>query len=288
MWINSKWKKIRPSYLSGVSSGALCAIGISAILQAEDQNIKHGFDWNEWKEWADKFKDSNAYDDSAFGLAKTFTWNIHKGYLLDNSPLRKFLAILLKRASYFKFGDLYIPTCITLVNRDTGKNHRFWSTDSRYKDLDLIDMIMATSSFSPIFPTTTVKGLGDAEWIDGGTGIDCQPVYALLRNADLTELYLISYNFLSAGNTLPKVLETHSLIQNSICVLNAMHLDFFYASFNIATQSDVPSFAFFPDISEQFSLLEFNKGKHQYELANDWAKKNNPIMLLNFKLPKRS
>jgi len=221
------------------------------------------------------------------GHAKAFTWNIHKGFLLDNSPLRKFLALLFERASYSKFGDLYIPTCFTLVNRDTGKNHRFWSTDSRYKDLDLIDIVIATTSFCPIFAPATVKGLGDAFWIDGGTGLDCQPVYPLLHNADLTELYLIAYNFLNSGSVLPKVLESHAIIQNSICVLTAMHLDLYYASFNIASQSGIPSFALFPDFSEQFSVLEFNRGKYQYELARDWAKKNNPIKLENFRLPGR-
>jgi len=183
---------------------------------------------------------------------------------------------------------LYIPTCITLVDRKTGRNHRFWSTDSRYKDLPLLDIAVATTSFPPVFPPAKVNGLGNKLWIDGGIGIDCMPVFPLIHEANVTEMYLVSYNFHRGGFTLPKSLGAHEIIKSSIAGLNAMQLDLLYANFQMASESRIPSYAFYPDFSQNFSLLDFNLGKSQYDLSFEWAKKHNPIKLESFKVTKKT
>ncbi len=45
-------------------------------------------------------------------------------YFLDTSNLRDFLIPLLARMNYVNFGDLYLPTSITLVNQSSGTHKR--------------------------------------------------------------------------------------------------------------------------------------------------------------------
>lgn len=44
-----------------------------------------------------------------------------------------------------KFGELYLPTAISLVNQTSGDSIRLWSDDPQYADLDLLDVVMASA-----------------------------------------------------------------------------------------------------------------------------------------------
>jgi hypothetical protein len=63
---------------------------------------------------------SDVYDNSVTGIAKIFTYNIFEGYFLDNANLRKFMTQFADRIGYKKLGDLYFPTCLTVVNQSSG------------------------------------------------------------------------------------------------------------------------------------------------------------------------
>jgi len=273
--------KRRPSYLAGASSGAISAIALNAILQTEDEKLNNGFDWDDYKNLVFNLQTSDVYDNSAWGIARILTYNIFEGYFLDNTPLRQYLAPYVQKMNYQTFGDLYLPTCITLVNQSSGLDVRLWSTDPQYKDIDLLDIIMATTALPMAFPPRQVNGLGSTIWIDGGTGIDTLPVFPLLHHPNVTEVYAVVYGsaLTSGGAQLPSYLSDILLLVNAIATINDMRVDLFAGAFDIAARSSIPSFSYMPDLNQTFSALDFDEEKVEYTLAMEWAQQNNPTPL---------
>jgi predicted acylesterase/phospholipase RssA len=273
--------KRRPSYLAGASSGAISTIALNAILQTEDQHLQNGFSWDDYRNLVFNLKTSDVYDNSVWGIAKILTYNIFEGYFLDNTPLRSYLAPYLQKMNYSKLGDLYLPTCITLVNQSSGLDVRLWSTDPQYKNLDILDVIMATTALPMAFPPRQVTGLGDTIWIDGGTGIDTLPVFPLLHHANVSEVYAIVYGsaLTSGGAQLPSYLADILIVVNALSAINDMRVDLFAGAFDIAARSSTPSFSYMPALNQTFSALDFDQEKFEYTLAMDWALQNNPTPL---------
>lgn len=90
---------MRPSYVAGVSSGALVAIGLSAVLEyplvlffyaflilvrAQDQSIANGFTTSELHDVLFSITNDDIF---TFKLTDAVS-NLQNGYLLDNSPFR--------------------------------------------------------------------------------------------------------------------------------------------------------------------------------------------------------
>jgi hypothetical protein len=102
--------------------------------RTEDQHLEDGFTWDDYRQLVFQLKTSDVYDNSYTGIAKILTYNIFevtltfnlnnihflKGYFLDNTPLRNFLAPWFKKMNYTTLGDLYIPTSLTVVNQSSG------------------------------------------------------------------------------------------------------------------------------------------------------------------------
>ena len=91
------------------------------------------------------------------GYAKIFTVNVLKGFILDNTPFANLLGANFDRMGYKKLGDLYIPTCISLVNQTSGTDTRIWSNDPKYKDLDLLEVVLASTGKSISFHVKNFK-----------------------------------------------------------------------------------------------------------------------------------
>lgn len=271
-------KPIRPDYISGASSGAISAVALNALIQTAEQKLPNGFTWDDYKKLVFDLTTGDVFDNSWEGITKIMTHNIFAGYFLDNTPLRKYLEPWIKKMNYSQFGDLYIPTAISLVNQSSGNSHRFWSTDPRYRNINLLDMIMGSASLPIAFSPMKIDGLGDTIWIDGGTGIDTIPVEALIQNPDVTEMYLICYGsaFTSGGSGLPDYLADIYLLANALATINDMRVDLFYGALDNAVNSHVTTYTFIPDLNQTFSALDFDHEKLEYDLAMDWALKNNP------------
>ena len=56
------------------------------------------------------------------------------------------------------------------MNQSSGATVRLWSDDPRVNHLDLLDVVLASTSMPIAFPPVKIPGLGDDYWIDGGTG----------------------------------------------------------------------------------------------------------------------
>jgi len=179
---------------------------------------------------------------------------------------------------YMTLGDLYLPTSITVVDQSTGLDHRLWSTDPKYANLDLLDVVMASVALPIAFPPRQINGLGDTIWIDGGTGIDTLPVHPLLHHPNVTCIYLICYNsaLTSGGADLPSYLEDIQLLYNTMATINDMRVDLFQGAIDMAAKSTTPSFTYIPGFDREFSALDFDDEYLEYTLAFTWAKQNDP------------
>jgi len=203
---------LRPSYLSGVSAGSISAVALSAILETQEKNISGGFNFEEYKQILFLLRTSDIFDNSWAGLKKDLTFNIFEGFVLDNQPLERTLTKYLKKMNYKKLKDLYIPTCISLVNKTSGQTIRLWSTDPYYGELELIDILMASTAIPVIFSPRSINDVDGKIWIDGGTGVDSIPVIPLLFNPYVDCLYIIAYSDVIVNNGISLKMKYKNLI----------------------------------------------------------------------------
>jgi predicted acylesterase/phospholipase RssA len=130
--------------------------------------------------------------------------------------------------NYSKLGDLYIPTCISLVNHTSGRTKRLWSTDPEYANLSLVDILMASTAIPVAFTPRAIPEL-DSEpiWIDGGTGMDSIPVYPLLVSPQVTDIYMIAYHsvLFSEGTDVPWYLGHLTILKNAMAAFGSMRAD---------------------------------------------------------------
>lgn len=191
---------IRPDYLAGASSGALSAVLLSAILQTQEQHLSYGISFDEYKQLLFSLNNGDIFADDALAIAEIFTNNIPKGYILDVSPFEATLSKWLSQMNYYKLSDLYIPTAISVVERNTGETKRLWSDDPRHANLSLLEVLMASTALPIAFQPRTITGF-PGTYIDGATGGDALPVVALLDRPEVKTIYAVVYNsaFSSGG-----------------------------------------------------------------------------------------
>jgi predicted acylesterase/phospholipase RssA len=270
--------KYRPNYISGASSGALSAVALNAILQTEDFNLVPGFTWNDFKQILFNLTDSQVYENSPDAITQIFTNNIAVGYILNNEPLNQTLSKLLNSVNYKKLGDLYLPTSISVVNQQTGESVRLWSDDDQFKDLDLLEILMASTAIPVVFPTRNITGLSGI-WVDGGTGIDTVPVVPLLQHGGVKEIMIISYSgaLIPDHSLLPTELSQISILNNIIDTFEDIAVQLFVGGVQLAVNSSLPANIFIPSLNQTFSLLDFDHEQEQYSLAFSWASQNNPV-----------
>jgi len=284
--LNPAGIKVRPNFISGASSGSISAVALNALLYSEDSG-KNFFTWDDYKELVFNLQSSEVYDDSWKGLAKIFTYNIYEGYFLDSTPLQTYLTPFLAKMNFTTLGDLYLPTEISVVNQTSGDSIRLWSNDPQYADLDILEVIMASTAIPMAFTPRPISALGNDLFIDGGTGIDTLPVYGPLHDAKVDELYIICYGgaFTSGGALdLPPLLQDILLLKNAVAAIEDMRVDLFNGGVDIAAKSNVTSFLYMPNLNMTFSALDFDHEKLEYELSHEWSLSNNPLPLNSKKI----
>jgi len=151
-------------------------------------------------------------------------------------------------------------------------------------NLDLLDVVMASTALPMAFPPRQITGLGATIWIDGGTGIDTLPVYPLLHEANVTSVYLICYSsaLRSGGADLPYYLSDISLLYNAIATINDMRVDLFEGAIEMAAKSKVPAYTYIPYLTKTYSALDFDDEKEEYTEASTWAKAHDPTHINDF------
>ncbi len=284
-------RKIRPDVVAGTSAGALNAIAVNAVIRSKEQPQAPAFSWDDYKRILFDMKDAKIFNTTARGITKILPRNIPEGFVLDTAPFRKLLEATLKKMEFDTLGSLYLPTYISVVEKESGRIHRLFShdPDPAVRDLSLADALMATSAVPVAFKPVKINGL-EGEFVDGGVGRDGIPVETMIAER-CRELYVISRMrgndktevavFRKRRPRMPKILLT--------ALLSTEHLmnNLFEYGLVLAPLIARQAFLYMPKLTKQYPMLGFSTQREQYEETMVWARKNDPLPLKETDLKKR-
>lgn len=107
------------------------------------------------------------------------------------------------------------------IYQGTGQTVRLSSLDPTDGELDIIEVLMASTAIPVAFQPRLLTGLGSSTdfFVDGGTGIDQLPTTDLLQEPFVTHIYALSYGsaVTSGGDSLPKVNLINTISSSSQC-----------------------------------------------------------------------
>lgn len=269
-------KPMRPAFLAGASSGALSAVMLNAIIETQDHNLgSRGVTFEAYKQFLFNVQNSDIYSSNLLSIPA----NIANGFILDNSPFANTINKWLTRMGYFKLGDLYIPTCISVVDRDTGFTMRLWSDDPQYAGLDLLEVLMASTALPIAFTPRKITGFPNQFFIDGGTGEDTLPVLPLLQRSEVSTIYALVYNsaLTSGGSGLPAPLASLQLLANTMAVINDFRVDLYIAAIEIAASANKTTFLYDPVLPQDYSTLDFKDEKLEFDQTLNYTVYYGPL-----------
>jgi len=252
-------------------------VAVNAVLKSKANGDKK-FTWNDYTNILFGLKDGSIFDTSISGIFKILTHNVEHGYFLDTTPLKTTIQSLTSKMGFNKFGDLFIPTIISIVDKDTGFTLRIKSDDPRYSNLSLVDIMMASSAIPIAFPPQLVSGLSNGYLIDGATGQDEIPVYGLLHSnlsQPIDKLYIIARQFYY-GPDVPFVLKPIQIVVNSIEALEYLRQSLYLSGLEEARSIKIPTFEYIPELPHHYGMFSFDQQKPQWEESMAWAKLHDP------------
>jgi predicted acylesterase/phospholipase RssA len=277
-------------FISGVSSGALNAVGLNAILTGK-------MTWDEYRKILFGIKNSDIFIMNGKKLP------------VNTGPERQFLTnIFEKRLGYHKMGDLPITTAISFTDlKDFDMKKVVYRMCSRKINnetdttLSLVDVLMASTAFPIAFPTARIKNvktIPDDEYLDGGVGEDHIPYHALLefekhRGVGVERVYIISRK----SDSIPEVseeLKALGINDNGLFDKMGISLDNILKKGIIkrlvAYVTEAPeliplTWIWIPEFRGNFLMFDFEKLQEQYTLTTKWARNNDPVLLGNYLLP---
>lgn len=222
-------------------------------------------------------------DDSPYGIYRILTYNVGQGFLLDNTPLRATLTNHLTRMGYKYMRDLYLPTCISVVDDLTGVPLRICSDNPATRDLLIVDVLMASAAMPVIFPAQQIANyvppFGNGFFIDGGVGIDMIPTAeAYQRNLDA--VYILTRQWeLNNKTALPPQLQNIKILANTISTFEDLLQAAFFSGLSSAATARTASYAYVPVLPVDFGVLDFDSGKAMYDMTYNWTLSNGPTLL---------
>jgi predicted acylesterase/phospholipase RssA len=277
-------------FISGVSSGALNAVMLNAILSGK-------MSWAEYKGILFSLKNSDI-----------FIQNEKKRLPVNTDPARRlYTSIVEGRLGYHAIGDLPVTTSISFTYlRDLDLRKTVYRMCSRNINeesdptLSLVDIMLASSSFPIAFPPVrirNVKTIPDVEYVDGGVGEDHIPYHALLefekaRGKGVSKVYIVSRK----SDSIPEVSEELKVLgidDNGRFDRLGISLDNILKRGMLkrlkAFSEEAPdmvnlSYVCVPDFNKDFLLFDFENLSEQYNLTTQWAKTHKPVPLGEFLL----
>jgi len=279
---------VKPDVVAGTSSGSLNSIATNAVL---DPKVE--FYWDEedkpergYKQILSNIRNHDVYK---FGILPLI-----EGAILDTRPLRKTLEhIVNDTMGYETMGDLYLPTYLATVERDTGKPVRIYSKNPDHADLLVVDVLMCSTAIPVAFPPQKIHYKDGKEFnskfFDGGTGPDGIPVEAMV-DENCSEIYVISKMRpkpeldRELGLQIPKDLvltDVHKhqiqLIQNAMLAFDYLMNAIFCSEIRRAMVLSDSAYLYEPQLDKNYSMLDFNCEKEQWDSSWAWAVKNDPL-----------
>jgi predicted acylesterase/phospholipase RssA len=275
------------AFISGVSSGALNAVMLNAILAGKYS----------WKQYRNLLFSMN--NQSVFFTAD-------KPLPVSTEPLRLLLTrVLHDTIGFYRMKDLPYPTALSTVNL----NIKSWA-DMTYRlsnlrineesdpDIDLVEVLMASTAFPLAFPAiriTDAPTIPSGRYIDGGSRVDYIPYRAVIeyekfiqRNVD--KLIIVTRK-LDTEEGLKKELQNMGITRTDLIdKLNIAIEDLAQHAFlkgldNLQKEAPLLSgktYIYMPTIQKDYPLFDFDNLREQYLVTRKWANTHQPIPLDRF------
>lgn len=274
-------------FISGVSSGALNAVILNAILDRK-------YTWKRYRNLLFSMNNQSVFYAS------------HDPLPVNTEPLRQLLTTVLHDTlGYYKLKDLPYPTSLSTVSLSL----KSWA-DLTYRlsnrkinaesdpELDLVEVLMASTAFPIAFPParfTNSPTLPKGRFIDGGTTSDYIPYRAVLEfekfsGHNLDRMIIISRKLDSEEGLRAELL---NMGINRLDLLDKLGIeieDLAQRSFFRGLESlmkDAPVLSekttvYVPEIPGEYPLFDFSHMKEQYTASRNWAQINKPVPLAEF------
>lgn len=275
------------AFISGVSSGALNAVMLNAILDRK-------YTWKRYK-------------DLLFSLTnQSIFYTTNKPLPVNTEPLRQLLtAVLHDTLHYHKLKDLPYPTSLSTVSLSI----KSWA-DLTYRlsnrkinaesdpELDLVEVLMASTAFPIAFPPVEISKsttLPHGKFIDGGTTSDYIPYRAVLEfekfsGHNLSRMIIVSRKLdteegLRAELSNMGINRLELLDKLNLAIEDLAQRAFFTGLESLMKEAPMLSektLIYLPAIPGEYPLFDFNNMKDQYIASRAWAQTHKPIPLATF------
>jgi len=272
------------AFISGVSSGALNAVMLNAILARK-------YTWTRYRNLLFSLNNQSIFNAS------------DKPLPVNTDPLRQLLTkILHDTLGYYRIKDLPVPTALSTVSL----NIKSWA-DQTFRlsnvkintesdpELDLVEVLMASTAFPFAFPPVRFSKsstLPPGRFIDGGSTADFIPYRAVL------EFEKFSRHNVSRMIIVSRKLDTEEGLRAELLNMGVNRLDlvdklgialedlaqraFFRGLESLMKDAPVLSektYIYLPAIRGEYALFDFNNLKDQYLVSREWARTHKPIAL---------
>jgi predicted acylesterase/phospholipase RssA len=269
-------------FISGVSSGALNAVMLNAILSGK-------YTWERYRRLLFNLRNEDIFI------------NYGQGLPVDTEPFRKLMTrILHDSLGYYRMADLPIPTSLSVVSLSAaafGQNTFRLSNMNINREsdpsLDLLEVLMASTAFPIAFPPVTINRvttIPESKYIDGGAASDYIPYRAVL---DFEKYSAVNVDRMIVVCRKP---DTEAGMREELRELGldrVDHVEKFGISLEelgrsafkkslLALRNDAPLLAdktllYIPDIIKDFPLFDFHSLEEQYLTTFEWAQTHRPV-----------
>lgn len=272
------------AFISGVSSGALNAVILNAILDRK-------YTWKRYRNLLFSMTNQSVFTAS------------EKSFPVNTMPLRELLTkVLHDSLGYYKMKDLPYPTSLSVVSL----NIKSWA-DLTYRlsnrkintesdpELDLVEVLMASTAFPLAFPPARITKnmtLPEGRFIDGGTTADFIPYRAVLEfekfsRHNVERMIIISRKLDTEEGLRAELLEMGINRLDLLDKLNIMLEDLGQRSFVKGLESlikEAPVLStkteiYLPAIPGEYPLFDFSNLREQYEVSRLWSRTHKPLLL---------
>jgi predicted acylesterase/phospholipase RssA len=175
-------------------SRLLLTASVVSSCRTMDGKSEVPFTMDMFEQFLFSMNNSVVFANIGIGIVK----NVINGYILDNGPLKSTLEAQLDRMGFRKMSDLYIPTCLSVVESGTGLTFRVCSDDPAVADVAIIDVIMASTAMPVVFQMGSIPHFSPPLvnntnlYIDGCSGTDMIPLIPHLTRWNVSVVYAIT------------------------------------------------------------------------------------------------
>jgi len=278
-----EWGELdRVVFISGVSSGALNAVMLNAILSGR-------YSWERYRSLLFSLNNQSVFSHSGNTLP------------VSTQPLRQLITTLLHDSiGFYKMSDLPIPTSLSVVslNLKNIASATYRLSNRRINpesdpDLDIVEVLMASTAFPVAFPPVSINHaptLPKGQFIDGGSASDYIPFRAVVEfekasGVNVEKMIIICRKLDTEAGLRKELRELGVNRVDKVDKLGISLEEMGRKSFKkslLALQKQAPSlagrtFLYIPEINKDFPLFDFHSLREQFEDTKEWARSNKPV-----------